>query len=281
MASASRRPARAEFLHAAEVSELPLWLSLAIKVVFAATVVVSATAAAEKSGPLIAGLIIAMPLSIGPTYVMLALTTSPQFVAASALGSLGANAAVAVFAVVYVALARRVPMPLSLAPALLAWFGCGWLLPRWSTAALPLLAISTLALGAAVLLTRHALAGGKLLAGGKRWYDLPLRALFVGLLAGTVVTVSQVIGPDWTGLLAAFPLVLTTSIILMTPRVGAAATAAAMATAMQGIFIYPPALFLIHRYCVEWGVWWAFLAALVTIVAWAGLVYAWRTSRRG
>ena len=80
---------------------------------------------------------------------------------------------------------------------------------------------------------------------------------------------------------AAFPLVLTTSIILMTPRVGAAATAAAMATAMQGIFIYPPALFLIHRYCVEWGVWWAFLAALVTIVAWAGLVYAWRTSRRG
>lgn len=58
-----------------QLSDYPLWLAIALKVIFAATVVVSAAAMAERSGPLIAGLIMAMPVSVGPTYVMLALTT--------------------------------------------------------------------------------------------------------------------------------------------------------------------------------------------------------------
>jgi hypothetical protein len=91
------------------VSDIPLWLSIVVKVMFAATVVVSATLLAEKSGPLVAGLIIAMPISVGPTYVMLALTKAPSFIADSALGSIAANAAVAAFGTVYVLLARRVP----------------------------------------------------------------------------------------------------------------------------------------------------------------------------
>ena len=125
------------------------------------------------------------------------------------------------------------------------------------------------------------MAGRTALAGVKRWYDLPLRAAFVGLFAATVVTISHAIGPDWTGFLAAFPLAFTTTIILLQPRVGAAATAAAMATALQGIFIYPLAFYLVHLHSLDWGVWWSFLAALVTIVAWGALVYAWRTARRG
>ena len=59
------------------MTELPFWLSLAVKIAFAATMVVAANAVAERSGPLIAGLIIAMPVSVGPTYVMLGLTESP------------------------------------------------------------------------------------------------------------------------------------------------------------------------------------------------------------
>lgn len=261
------------------MSDAPLWLSIALKVVFAATVVLSAAAMAEKSGPLVAGLIMAMPISVGPAYVMLALTASPQFVAASALGSVAANTAVAAFGMVYVLLARRMPMVASLGLALLALFAVAWLERHWNPAPLPLLLVSTLALVISSLATRHALSGGKLPAGAKRWFDLPLRALFVGLVAGVVVTLSHTIGPDWTGLLAAFPLVLTTSIILMQPRVGAAATAAALATAMQGIVIYPFAFVLIYWFSVDWGVWWAFLAALATIVGWAALVFAWRAPR--
>ena len=262
-----------------QVSDYLLWLSIALKVSFAATVVVSAAAVAERSGPLVAGLIMAMPISVGPAYVMLALTTSPQFIAACALGSVAANIAVAAFGMVYVLLARRMPMPASLGLALLALFIVAWLEQHWDPAPLPLLMVSSLALVISSLATRHALSGRKLLAGATRWFDLPLRALFVGLVAGAVVTLSHSIGPDWTGLLAAFPLVLTSSIILMQPRVGAAATAAALATAIQGIVIYPFAFLLIHWFSVDWGVWWAFLGALVAIVGWAALVFAWRAPR--
>ena len=96
------------------MNDYPLWLSIMLKVIFAATVVISAAAMAERSGPLIAGLIMAMPVSVGPTYVMLGLTMPPPFVAAAALGSVAANTAVAAFGLVYVLLARRVPMPASL-----------------------------------------------------------------------------------------------------------------------------------------------------------------------
>ena len=149
--------------------ELPLWLAIAAKVLFAASVVVGATTVAEKSGPLIAGLIIAMPLSIGPTYVLLALAASPRFVAASAVGSIGANIAVALFATVYILLARRLPMPAALALALAAWFGVSWLIQRWDPSPLVTLAFSTLALVAASVLTRidETVAGHELLCGSK------------------------------------------------------------------------------------------------------------------
>jgi hypothetical protein len=261
------------------LGDLPLWLSIAVKALFAASVVVSATVLAERSGPLAAGLIIAMPVSVGPTYVMLALAAAPDFVARSALGSIAANGAVAVFGTVYVLVARRVPMPISLALALAAWFAVAAFERRWDPSPWPLVAFCTFALVAGAVLTRHLLVGRKLLPGAKRWYDLPLRATFVGIFAGTIVTASHAIGPDWTGLLAAFPLVLTSSIVLLHPRVGAAATAAVIATAIQGMVIYPLAFLLVYLFSVSWGVWWALFAWLAAIVGWAGVVYAWRMAK--
>lgn len=261
------------------MNELPLWLAVAIKAIFVATVVVSAVTMAERSGPLVAGLIIAMPISIGPAYVMLGLTATPQFVADSALKSVAANAAVAVFGMVYVLLARRLPMPLSLLLAVVSWFATAALERAWNPDAWTVVTVSTLALMAGSRLMRPAASVRKSLAGAKRWYDLPLRAVFVGVFVATLVTMSHAIGPQWTGLLAAFPLVLTSSIILLHPRVGATATAAVLVTAIEGIVIYPLALLLVHRYSVAWGTWWSLGAGLAAIVAWTLLVYAVRKSR--
>lgn len=261
------------------MTELPLWLALTIKVAFAATVVVTATVLAEKRGPLIGGLIIALPVSVGPTYVMLAFTATPEFIAASALGSLESNAAGGACAAVYVVLAQRVAMPIALVAALATWFALGALTHRAALGVPALIALNVLVFAVALPATRAALSGRALLSGAKRWYDLPLRALFIGVFAATLVTASHAIGPGWTGLLAAFPLVITTSIVLMHPRVGAAATAAAMATVVRGLIVYPVGYWLIHIGSVPWGVGWALLAALLPVVGWQGVIYAWR--RRG
>lgn len=259
------------------MNELPLVLSVLIKAGCASAVVVAATMLAERSGPLVAGLIIALPVSVGPTYVLLAFTAPPAFIAHSALGSIASNGAVAIFGTVYVLLATRTPMFVSVPAALFAWLGVAWLAEWLALEAVPLVAAATAALIGASLMTRRSAHSRKLLAGATRGWDLPVRAAFVGVFAATLVTASHLIGPAWTGLLAAFPIALTSSIVLLQPRVGPAPAAAVIATAVQGIVIYPLAFSLVYALAEPVGVWWALGAWLGVIVAWAALVFAWRT----
>jgi hypothetical protein len=69
--------------------------------------VVGAATATERAGPLLGALIITLPIGAGPSYVFLALQHEPEFIAASALGSLAVNALNGVFGLIYAALAQR------------------------------------------------------------------------------------------------------------------------------------------------------------------------------
>src|SRR5260370_30791554 len=104
------------------------WYALLLKVAMTATIVVVVSVAAERSGPFIAALIAALPTAAGATYIILALEHPPAFIAASAVGSLAANAAVAIFALAYASLAQRHGIVLSITVALLIWFGAAALL---------------------------------------------------------------------------------------------------------------------------------------------------------
>src|ERR1700716_3253386 len=99
------------------------WYGLALKMAMTASIVVTASVVAERTGPFIAALTAA-----GATYIILALEHPPAFIAASAVGSLAANAAVAVFALAYAALAQRHGIVLSIGVATLVWLGCAALL---------------------------------------------------------------------------------------------------------------------------------------------------------
>ena len=66
-----------------------------------------ASVAAERSGPFLAALIAALPTAASAAYIILALEHPPAFIAAGAVGSMAANAAVAIFALTYAALAQR------------------------------------------------------------------------------------------------------------------------------------------------------------------------------
>src|SRR5262245_4309179 len=99
------------------------WYGLVLKVAMRATIVVLVSVAAERSGPFIAALIAALPTAAGATYIILALEHPPAFIAAAAVGSMAANAAVAIFALTYAALAQRQGIVLSIAVATLVWLG--------------------------------------------------------------------------------------------------------------------------------------------------------------
>src|SRR5215831_5595797 len=98
------------------------WYGLALKVTMTASIVVVASVAAERSGPFIGALITALPTAASATYIILALEHPPAFIASGAVGSMAANAAVAIFALAYAALAQRHGIVLSMTAATLVWF---------------------------------------------------------------------------------------------------------------------------------------------------------------
>ena len=66
--------------------------------VLTATIVVIISVVVERSGPFIGALIAALPTAAGAAYIILAFEHPPAFIAASAVGSAAAAAAVSIFA---------------------------------------------------------------------------------------------------------------------------------------------------------------------------------------
>ena len=80
----------------------------------------------------------------------------------------------------------------------------------------------------------------------RKWYDVPVRAFMVACLVAAVVGLSGRVGPIVTGLLAVYPIVMTSLMLIFQPRVGGPATAALIANTMWGLVGFSACLFTVH-----------------------------------
>src|SRR6185312_11323452 len=112
----------------------------------------------------------------------------------------------------------------------------------------------------------------------RRWYDMPFRAALVAVLVGTVVMLSRWVGPTVTGILAVFPVVFSSLILILHPRIGGRATAAVVANGLRGLVGFGAGLVVLHLGALYAGSATGLLLGLATCVAWNfGL---WRAGRR-
>jgi len=254
-----------------------VWLELLLRAATAATIVVTASMLAERAGPLLGGLIVSLPVSAGPAYVMLAMRQDAPFIAASALGSLAGNAVTLVYILTIVLLAPRVRWPLVLVAALAVWVIAASLVAgvSWSLGSALLLNVTVFGICAA--LSRGAVRGEgmRVKAPRRRWHDLPLRALTVGLLVAIVVTASRWLGPSVTGMAAVFPIVLTGLAIVSLPRLGGPATAVLFASTLRAMMGFVLSLFVLHVMAVPFGVWWGMGTALGAQMVFSAGLLAW------
>lgn len=210
------------------------WLSLLVKMAVTAGFVIVATKTAERAGALVGAMIATLPIAAGPSYVFLALDHDPAFLAEGALASLTVNAANAIFALVYAVLAQRRSLLASLTAAMAAWVAVAMLVKSisWTTVG---------AIGFNIVVFAFCLALGNrfrhvpMPAVLRRWYDIPLRAAMVSVLVAAVIGLSRQVGPAVTGILAVYPIVLTSLILILHPRVGGPATAAILAHTILGL----------------------------------------------
>ncbi len=241
---------------------------LLLKMAVTAAIVVTASLIAERTGPLLAAMVATLPVSAGPVYVFLALDHDAAFIAEAALGSMGSNMATTAFSLAYVLAAQRLSTWLSLVLAFCAW---GPVLLFFKAASLPIVVLFGLVACLFPLCHRVVkpyLAARPATAPRLAWYAIPLRAFFVAALVGTVTTLSLRIGPQWSGFFATFPIVLSTLILFLQPRIGGPSTAAIIGSGILGLMGFGVALGALHLAAQPLGAWPALALGLTICVAW-------------
>ena len=247
--------------------DLLFWLALAVKMAITAGFVVLATATAERAGALVGALVATLPIAAGPAYVFLALDHDVPFIATSALASLAVNAVTAIFALTYAAAAQRHGLALSLAAALAAWTVLAAVVRSVEWTLVSAIGLNVVVIPACIVIGRR-LRDVPMPLVTRRAYDIPLRAAMAAVLVATVVGLSARVGPTITGILAVFPIVLTSLMLILHPRIGGRPTAAVLANTISGLGGFACCLLALHLAAVPFGTAAALTLALaVSIVA--------------
>lgn len=255
--------------------ELLFWISLALKMTVTAGFVIAAARVAELAGPAIGALIATLPIAAGPAYVFVALDHDAQFISDSAIGSIAAHAATAAFSLAFILLAQRWPMSVSVTGAVAIWFAVAFVLREVSWAFWSVALVNLAAYGVCIVLTaRYRHVRMPLIV--RKWYDVPLRAVMVACLVAAVVASSGHVGPAATGLLAVYPIVMTSLMIIFQERVGGPAAAALIANTMWGLVGFSACLFTVHLGTVPLGKWGGLALSLAVSVGWNLGLYALR-----
>jgi hypothetical protein len=247
--------------------ELAFILTLALRMAFAAAFVVTASIVTERSGPVIGALIATLPISAGPSYVFLALDHDAAFIAEGALASLPINAATIFLGLTYVVLAQRQSAVVSCLSAVAVWIALASVIRmiHWSLAGG--LIANAVAFAICVPLLRR-FRNVKMPLITRRWFDIPLRASLVATLVATVVTLSGWVGPTVSGIIALFPVVFTSMMLILHPRIGGPATAAVLANSGWGLVGLGIAIAVLHVAALRFGSAIGLGLALATCVSW-------------
>src|SRR5258708_1641062 len=225
-----RRPGNLSFMS----PEFAFILTLVLRMAVTAPFLVTASVITERAGPVIGALVATLPISAGPSYVFLALDHDAAFIAEGALASLPINAATIFLGLTYVVLAQRQSMLVSCLGAVAVWIALASVIRSVQWTLTGGLIANAVAFAICVPLLRR-FRNVKMPLITRRWFDIPLRASLVATLVATVVTLSGWVGPTVSGIIALFPVVFTSMMLILHPRIGGPATAAVLANSGWGL----------------------------------------------
>jgi len=225
---------------------------MVVPLLAAPTLMLAVTAVERRAGPAAAGVIAAAPLSIA--VIVLALGASGPAVAASAGAHVVAQVA---FALAFAAVIVRRGSLAGFAAATLAYVSVSVLIalvPAWlaTVAAVPVLALAA-----------EVERPGRLSSGPP--VDARVGAAIVFVLVGVSLVVADLLGPAAAGIVAAFPALSTTFVLLLVRVRGAVAGAHALGGLIVGLRGY-------FAFCVVVaGTGWVALGVLAAVAMNCGL----------
>lgn len=163
--------------------------------------------AARRWGPTIGGLLMALPWMTGPILFFIALERGPDFAADMAVGvELGA-AAIGAWTIAYAGLAHRFPWPVCLAAAVAAYAGAGLALGQLDVSLTAAAGLAYFALlGSFFVIPRPKEPDGPRML---PWWDIPVRMSATAILVAVIIFTSGVLGPQYSGIAATYPVIAT------------------------------------------------------------------------
>lgn len=255
----------------------PLLLPVLVRMATAATVVVGASLAAERAGPFWGGIVVSLPVSAGPAYVLLSMQQDSSFIAASALSSLASFPATAAFLLAYHRLAPRFGTIVTALAALAVWLMVVTVLRVVPWTPLLAVAVTSASFALGVWLTPPApRREGPAPSAGKQWFDLPLRAVAVAVLVATVVTFSGFLGPGVVGIAAIAPVASVSLGVTVQSRLGGEITAATMAATLRSMPGIACGFLVLHFAAVPLGSPIGLTVALVASLIWPVILISLR-----
>ncbi|AHY55403.1 MULTISPECIES: hypothetical protein [Bradyrhizobium] len=258
--------------------ELHFIILLVLRMAIAAAFVVSASFIAERTGPVIGGLVATLPISAGPSYVFLALDHDAAFIAQGALSSLPVNAATIFMGLTYVVQAQRRSFPASVGSAVAVWIVLASIIRLFDWTLTAGLAVNLVAFGICIpLLAKYRHVKMPLVT--RRWYDIPFRASLVATLVAIVVSTSGWVGPRVSGVIALYPIVFTSMMVILHPRIGGPPTAAVLANSAWGLLGFGLAIAVLHVAVTQFGSAIGLSCALATCIGW-NLTLWWMGRRK-
>jgi uncharacterized membrane protein (GlpM family) len=247
----------------------------------AAGIVVSVSMLAERARPFLAAMIATLPISAGPSLVFLAMDHDEAFMREALLGMMVANIAITGYLLAYAHLAQKRGLALSLGAALAAWVALGTALRGINWTPMIALWVSLLVYGVMMRVMARFVAVERGPTPPRSRYALPMRALAVAVLVGLVTLLSARVGPYVSAFLAAFPIVLSSLIVILHPKIGGPATASFIANSVMGLTGFGLALAAALTSLPHIGRFWALGVGLLASFAWNGMLAfnGWRRAR--
>jgi hypothetical protein len=245
-----------------------------------ASIVVAASIVVERSGPFIGSLIASLPTAGGAAMIILALEHPPDFIAKAAVGSVVANAIVAIFALSYAMLAQRRSLLISIGFAYLVWLGCVALsrLVDWTATSAVLLDV--LVFPVTIFAGRQFRSEGVIRRVEFSGADLAWRAAVVTVCVIVVTTASDSIGSYFSGLFAFFPVAMGSFFVILHPRIGGPASASVAAHVQAPLIGLGLSLLAVHLLAEPIGVWWSYAVGLCIGLGWNALLWMGRHWRQ-
>jgi hypothetical protein len=182
-------------------------MMLLLKLALAPLLVAAATLVAQKWGPRLGGLLMGLPLTTGPIFLLLAINQGPHFAAGVSVGILFGLVGLAAFAVAYAAASSRTGWVASLTSATAAFFTCSAGARQLGSGVVVAGLAAWLAQGIAILLIPRPEL--EITRTAPPWWDLWVRMFAVAVLTLAITTAAARLGPVLSGIVGTYPVAIT------------------------------------------------------------------------